>query len=290
MRLRLALLTVLVTAAPASALDQLRLDLAQRVEEPRRRIHRHQAPAAARPHREPVRDLQNAVKAASNPSSSSYGKYPSLSTLQSKYGASSSKRNGVINAFKPYGVTAKVDVTHLRVSATISVGNAQKMFGTKWNLYDDRRAEPGRGAAGRTRRRLPSGIKGNVDTIAGMRGSTSPKVGARSARRAPVAADGGTPTRTGTPAFGCAPTSFPSAVTSDAGPVPEPDPHRVRDRAAAGGRPARGRARASRSSARRRRRQPTSTRSATASASRARRCRSTTPAASSRSSRARWTR
>ena len=38
--------------------------------------------------------LQNAVKSASNPSSSSYGKYPSLSTLQSKYGASSSKRYG----------------------------------------------------------------------------------------------------------------------------------------------------------------------------------------------------
>src|SRR5829696_5823889 len=37
-------------------------------------------------------NLQNAVKAASNPSSSSYGQYPSLSTLQNKYGASSSKR------------------------------------------------------------------------------------------------------------------------------------------------------------------------------------------------------
>ena len=43
--------------------------------------------------------LQSAVKSASNPTSSSYGKYPSLSTLQSKYGASSSKRKGVVNAF-----------------------------------------------------------------------------------------------------------------------------------------------------------------------------------------------
>src|SRR3954469_7993465 len=50
--------------------------------------------------------IQNAVKSASNPSSSSYGKYPSISTIQTKWGASSSARNGVINAFKPYGVTA----------------------------------------------------------------------------------------------------------------------------------------------------------------------------------------
>ena len=49
--------------------------------------------------------ISSAVKAASNPSSSSYGKYLSMSPLQSKYGASSSKRNGVINAFKKYGVT-----------------------------------------------------------------------------------------------------------------------------------------------------------------------------------------
>src|SRR5271154_4756694 len=79
--------------------------------------------------------IANAVKSASNPSSSSYGKYLTLSTLQSKYGATSSVRNGVVGAFKTYGVTATVDVTHLRVTATISIGNAQKLFGTKWDLY-----------------------------------------------------------------------------------------------------------------------------------------------------------
>jgi hypothetical protein len=42
--------------------------------------------------------LQSAVKSAANPSSGSYGKYPSLSTLQSKFGASSSKRKGVVDA------------------------------------------------------------------------------------------------------------------------------------------------------------------------------------------------
>ncbi len=74
--------------------------------------------------------IANAVKAASNPASSTYGKYLSLSGLQGKYGASSSRRNAVVGAFKPYGVTATVDVTHLRVGATISIKNAQKLFGT----------------------------------------------------------------------------------------------------------------------------------------------------------------
>src|ERR1700684_111576 len=73
--------------------------------------------------------IANAVKAASNPSSSTYGQYLSLSTLQKKYGASSSRRNAVIGAFKPYGVSPTADVTHLRVGATISIRNAQKLFG-----------------------------------------------------------------------------------------------------------------------------------------------------------------
>ena len=76
-------------------------------------------------------NVADAVKAASDPSSSSYGKYPSLSTFQSKYGASKSKRNGVKNAFAKQNVNATVDVTHLRVAATVSIGKAQKLFGTK---------------------------------------------------------------------------------------------------------------------------------------------------------------
>ena len=61
-----------------------------------------------------ISGMNSAAKKASNPKSDSYGKYPSLSTLQSKWGATSSVRNGVKNAFKSQGVTAKIDVTHLR--------------------------------------------------------------------------------------------------------------------------------------------------------------------------------
>jgi kumamolisin len=151
--------------------------------------------------------IANAAKAASSPTSSSYGKYPSLSTLQSKYGASSSRRSAVVNAFKGYGVAATVDVTHLRVSATVSIKNAQKLFGTKWNLY----ASGGEYVALPVDTpKLPSGLNGNVDTIAGMRLNVT----------AAAAQAGGTPTRTGTIAPGCAPTTFPAAMLSTAGLFP----------------------------------------------------------------------
>ena len=159
--------------------------------------------------------LQNAVKSASNPSSSSYGKYPSLSTLQSKYGASSSKRKGVVNAFKKQSVKATVDVTHLRVSATPTIGKAQKLFGTKWAVY---KAKSGAHVALPVNTpKLPSGIKGNVDTVAGMRLQLT---NGSSSATTSVVVDGGTPTRTGTPALGCTPTTFPAAALSGNGLFP----------------------------------------------------------------------
>jgi kumamolisin len=166
--------------------------------------------------------IEDAVKAASDPSSSSYGKYLTLSELQSKYGASSSRRNAVVGAFKPYGVTATVDVTRLRVSATITIGDAQKLFGTKWNVYAT--GEAGQDVALPVNTpKLGSGLAGNVDTISGLglyvtEGmSASATVAGVRRTRATAVVDGGTPTRTGTPAFGCATSKYPSAVRSTAG-------------------------------------------------------------------------
>ena len=164
--------------------------------------------------------IQTAVKNASNPSSSSYGKYLSLSTLQKSYGASSSKYNGVINAFKKYGVTAKLDVTHLRVSATLSIKNAQKVFGTPWHLYQSN----GEQLALPVNTPKPvSGIPGNVDTVAGLRlevSSSSSSVGTPGPVVRSSAFDGGSAQRTGTIDAGCTPSSFPAAVTSTAGLFP----------------------------------------------------------------------
>jgi subtilase family serine protease len=167
--------------------------------------------------------IANAVKAASNPSSSTYGKYLSLSALQKKYGASSSRRNAVVGAFKPYGVTATVDVTHLRVGATISIGKAQKLFGTKWDLYAT--GQPNQAVALPVKTpKLASGLKGNVDTVSGLglyvtqRASVSSTVSRARGHAASFA--GGTPTRTGTINPGCAATTYPVAVLSTAGLFP----------------------------------------------------------------------
>ncbi len=165
--------------------------------------------------------VQKAAKSASNPSSSSYGKYLSLTKLQSKYGATSAKRKAVVNAFKAQGVTAAVDVTHLRVSATLSVGKAQKMFGTKWARY--KTSSGAIVALPVNTPKAPKGLKGNVDTVAGMRltvknASSSGGQAARSA--ATPVYDGGTPTRTGTVGASCVGTTYPSALASSSGLYP----------------------------------------------------------------------
>ncbi len=164
--------------------------------------------------------IANAVKAASNPASSTYGQYLSLSTLQKKYGASSSRRNAVVGAFKSYGVTATVDVTHLRVGATISIKNAQKLFGTKWDLYATGHSNEDVALPVNTPK-LGSGLNGNVDTVSGLGLYVTHNASASSSvSSAQASVAGGTPTRTGTIEPGCAPTTYPAATFSTAGLFP----------------------------------------------------------------------
>ena len=172
--------------------------------------------------------MHSAAKSASNPASDSYGKYLSLSKLQSKFGATSSVRNGVKNAFKAQGITAKIDVTHLRASATISIGKAQKMFGTKWAVYHTSTGNQLVALPVNTPK-LPKGMKGNVDVVAGMRLIVNHAASSRHAgpparrvtRRAAASSfDGGTPTRTGTVGPSCLATTYPSALASSEGLFP----------------------------------------------------------------------
>ena len=175
-----------------------------------------------------ISGINSAAKKASNPKSDSYGKYPSLSTLQSKWGATSSVRNGVKNAFKSQGITAKIDVTHLRASATISIGKAQKMFGTKWAVYHTSTGNQLVALPVNTPK-LPKGMKGNVDVVAGMRlivnhasstGHANPPRRRVGAHAAAGPYDGGTPTRTGTVGPSCVGTTYPSALASSEGLFP----------------------------------------------------------------------
>jgi kumamolisin len=150
-------------------------------------------------------NIADAVKAAGNPSSSSYGEYPSLSTFQSRYGASKSKRNDVLNALAKENVDGTVDVTRLRVGATASIGKAQKLFGTKWKLYKTSSSNELVALPVNTPK-LPEGMRGNVDTVAGLR------LTVKAGRSSAVPVDGGTPTRTGTPGPSCVATQFPGAA------------------------------------------------------------------------------
>ena len=171
--------------------------------------------------------IASAVKSASNPSSSSYGKYLSISSLQSKYGASSSRRNAVTGAFKKYNTTATIDVFHLRGVATITIRTAQKMFGTSWHIYLNNSTGAKTALPVKTPK-LPSGLSGNVDTVAGLGhviSSGSPGApDAPSATSVPIVQppiyDGGTPSRTGTISPGCASSTFPSSVLSSEGLFP----------------------------------------------------------------------
>jgi subtilase family serine protease len=166
--------------------------------------------------------IQTVAKNASNPSSSSYGKYSSVSSLQKNYGASSSKSKAVISELKKYGVSGSLDVTHLRIAATMTVKTAQKMFGVHWHVYSDGSNQYV--ALPTAKPKAPSGISGNVDTIAGVRlnvSASASRAGVEPLRGAHSSdSDGGTPTRTGTPNVGCTPSQFPSAVGSTTGLFP----------------------------------------------------------------------
>ncbi len=172
--------------------------------------------------------VQKAAKSASKPSSSSYGKYLSLSKLQSKYGATSAKRNAVKNAFKSQGITATVDVTHLRVSATLSVGKAQKMFGTKWANYKtssgDIVALPGQhaqapeGAEGERRHDRGHAVRREAEgLVLGRRPRTAARLPAPPPDRPMTAAPRPAPARSEPT---CLPTTDPGALASSSGLFP----------------------------------------------------------------------
>ena len=132
---------------------------------------------------------------------------------------------GSKNAFKAQGITAKIDVTHLRASATISIGKAQKMFGTKWAVYHTSTGNQLVALPVNTPK-LPKGMKGNVDVVAGMRliVNHATRRACEPPQRRPRAAassiDGGTPTRTGTVGPSCLATTYPSAAASSEGLFP----------------------------------------------------------------------
>jgi kumamolisin len=100
----------------------------------------------------------------------------------------------------------------------VTIGKAQKLFGTKWKLYKTGSSNELAALPVNTPK-VPKGMSGNVDTIAGMRLVVKGKAPAQATvAAAPV--DGGTPSRTGTPGPSCVASQFPGALTSGTGLFP----------------------------------------------------------------------
>ena len=101
------------------------------------------------------------------------------------------------------------------------------MFGTKWANYKTSSGDIV--ALPVNTPKPPKGLKGNVDTIAGMRYGVKPKGSSSGAGPAPrplaraaagPAYDGGTPTRTGSVGPTCLPPTDPGALASSSGLFP----------------------------------------------------------------------
>ena len=175
------------------------------------------------------RGIASAARAASDPSSSTYGLYPTLSEFARRLGALPARRRAVLAALRAVGVRGSVDATGLRVTAPTTIGHLERLFARRWSLYATRSAGAFV-ALPEGRPRIPKGLRGNVDVVAGAspflsrrpRLTQPGRVEVRSAAPTPVGGPyaGGTPTRTGTVGTSCLTFDDPAVLASPVGLFP----------------------------------------------------------------------
>ena len=110
--------------------------------------------------------IATAARASSDPSSSTYGIYPTLSAFARHWGADPARRHAVIDALSAVGIRGAVDATGMRVTAPTTIGRIEKLFARQWSLYATRSAGTFV-ALPDGRPRIPKGLRGNVDVVAG---------------------------------------------------------------------------------------------------------------------------
>lgn len=173
--------------------------------------------------------IARAARAASDPSSSSYGRYETLAELAGRMGAPATRRRAVLRALSAVGIRGKVDATGLRVTAPMTIGRMERLFASQWSLYAT-------GTAGtflalpEGQPRIPTGLRGNIDVVAGASPFVSRRLQLNQlshvevTSRAPVPAlgprAGGTPTRTGTVGANCLGSDDPEALALPIGLFP----------------------------------------------------------------------
>ena len=215
-------------AAPAAAAVDYGPISHKGLQERRAGTDQPEAPAAGRARGGPEGNT-NAVKAASDPASSLLRRVRRrCRSSQSGCGADKSKRNEVKNASATFA-DRELDVTHLRASATVTIGKAQKLFGTNWKP-----ARQPAGAARRTPGQHAEAAQGHdrqrrhrrrdaADRAAGQGARASASrvaMRARHAARGRPPFDGGTPRAPARPAPRCVDTTDPAVGHGQRGAVP----------------------------------------------------------------------
>jgi kumamolisin len=176
------------------------------------------------------KSIASAARAASDPSSPTYGLYPTLAEFARRYGAPAARQRTVLAALRAVGVRGKVDATGLRVTAPMTIRQMERLFAKRWSLYAT--DSPGMFVAlpdGRPR--IPNGLRGNVDVVAGA----SPFLGLVLNPAEPSTVQitgvspppnpgqyaGCTPTRTGTVGPNCLTSANPGVLASHVGLFPD---------------------------------------------------------------------
>ena len=130
------------------------------------------APAAgsvslALPLRADLAGLERYATAVTTPTSPMYGRYLPITDLARRFGAPAGERTRVVSYLRRAGATAvSVDVTGLFADATMRVGAAQRMFGTR--LGDFHSAVAGRYMAPAATVRIPAALGGAVTGVVGL--------------------------------------------------------------------------------------------------------------------------
>ncbi len=151
--------------------------------------------------------LERFASAVTTIGSPRYGAYQPIGTLARRFGASASRRSRVLRYLRREGATkVRIDVTGLFADATMTVSDAQRLFGTSLGRYQGARA--GRFIAPSSRARIPLALRGAVTGVVGL--DTRPVV---IAPRSIVARSGGFPQ---TPS-GTSPQGFPSGYGQRSG-------------------------------------------------------------------------
>ena len=146
--------------------------------------------------------LQRLARAITDRGSPQFGQYESVSRLAARFGAPAGERTRALRFLRANGATGvKIDATGLFADATMSVGVAQRVFGTRLNRF--RTASAAQYVSPSAQPHVPAGVAGAVTGVVGL--DTKPLAGGSAPTlRKNAHVSSASPVRSGTPA-GCAP-------------------------------------------------------------------------------------